>query len=120
MVILLSAFHSILHRALIRSQKMVSLFGNNLSIGQRVYISGDLQTTDFVTDQNKMRQMFQINVHEMYATKQTDGEMNTADGDRPKGHLDQNSVSMLAHIASDIQHFGTICRFILAINSVTR
>lgn len=99
---------------------MLNLIGNNLSIGQRVYLSGALRTTDFVTEQNKMRQMFQINVNELYATKLTSEESNTEDSGSQQRQLDQNSVSMLAHIASDIQHFETVSRFVLAINSVTR
>lgn len=99
---------------------MLNLIGDNLSVGQRVYLSGVLRATDFVNNKKQMRQIFQINVNELYATKLPNAESNATDDGKPKRQIDENNVSLLAYIASDIQHFENNSRFSLALNSVSR
>lgn len=104
------------HRALISSQKILELVGDNLSLGQRVYISGELRSTSFQNNENQNRQMFQVRVSEIYASKLNDSEVVTRESlnSTSKKTIDHNSVSILAHIASDIQHFDNHSRFFVA------
>lgn len=105
-------FCSKVHRAVIRSPKILSLVGNSLSVGQRVYLAGDLRATNFVNSENQNRQFFHVHVNEIYASKLSDSGANT-DGESSRP-VDHNSVFILAHIASEIQHSDNFSRFFVA------
>ncbi|XP_055326587.1 uncharacterized protein LOC129580306 [Sitodiplosis mosellana] len=86
--------HYKLHRAIIRNTKLLEILGDNLSSGQRVYLSGELQSATFTTSENKQRQSFQVKVNEIFASKTETNATN-----------DYNNVCILSHMASDILHF---------------
>lgn len=94
-----------------------------MSAGQRVYISGELRCKAFVNNENHKRQRISIQVNELYATKSAGIQAHTEDDDASANIddtktkcIDCNNVSMLSHIASDIQHLENFSRFYLASN----
>lgn len=106
------------HRAVIRSPKILSLVGNSLTVGQRVFVSGDLRANTYVNNENQNRQSFHVHVNEIYASKPSDSGVNTdEDSNRP---IDHNSVFVLAHIASDIQHADNFSRFFVATHHTSK
>lgn len=115
-------FCSKVHRALITSPKILELVGNNLTVGQRVFLSGELRATNFMTNENQNRQMFQVRVNELYASKLNDTDVgsNESESSESKKSIDHNSVFILAHIASDIQHYDNHSRFFVASHFTTR
>lgn len=102
-----SISHSQVHRALIKSRNILNMVGDNLSLGQRVYISGELRSRSFVNKENQNHQRINIHVNELFATKQSKG----ADTTR---HADYNNVFLLSHIVWDVQHFDNFSRFHLS------
>lgn len=93
------------HRVLIGNPKILNIIGDNLSVGQRVYISGDLQSRSFEVEQNIRRQSFQIRASELYATK-----LDITEKERNK-FTDVNEISALSFIATDIDHFDNFSSF---------
>lgn len=90
----------------------MNLVGNNLTLGQRVYLSGNLQSTTYVNIENEYRQQYQVLVSEIYASEPNE---NGANSDEESNRcVDFNSVFVLAHIASDIQHMDNFSRFYVA------
>lgn len=79
------------------------MIGNNLQVGQRVYIAGQLQGQEFLNDENKKRQSYQINVGELYASKMTN---DTSESDESLENIDLNSVLILSHVISEIEHYA--------------
>lgn len=82
-----------MHRVLVRSPKILEIVGNDLTTGQRVYVSGELQSQTFTNNENKVRQSFQVKANELYASKAETSSTN-----------DLNNVCMLSYVASDIIH----------------
>lgn len=113
-------FFSQIHRAIIKNPKMLSIVGDSLSVGQRVYISGELRSNMFVNNKNQNHQRLHINVNELYATKPAAAETSTIDGDESGAtkYADYNSVLLLSYIAWDIVHLDKFSYFCLA-SSVT-
>lgn len=101
------------HRALVKSEKLLSILGNSISEGQRVYISGNLQATNFLNDQNKNRVQFSVRVNQMYVSK-----ADTSTEENAK--IDENHVSILSHIASEINHLDTFSTFKLVSHHISR
>lgn len=83
------------------------MIGDNLSLGQRVYISGELRSRSFMNKENQNHQRINIHVNELFATKQS--EANDA-----ARHTDYNSVFLLSHIVWDVQHYANFSRFHLS------
>lgn len=111
-------FCSKVHRALITSNsKILEFVGNNLTIGQRVFLSGQLRSTNFMNNENQNRQMFQVHVNELYASKSNESDVSSNEGEKS---IDHNSVFVLAHIASDIKHFENHSRFFVTSHFTTR
>lgn len=102
-------FHSKIHRALITNQRMLSMIGNNLSKGQRVYISGELRSDSFKNNENQNRQRISINVNELYASKAA----GSVDANK---YTDCNSVFLVSHIVSDINHLDNFSQFYMSSN----
>lgn len=99
------------------------MVGDNLSLGQRVYISGELRSKPFINKENQNHQRINILVNELYATKPAATETNTIDSDESEvsdtiKYTDYNSVFLLSHIVWDINHFDTFSRFVLS-SSIT-
>ena len=93
-LIILSIYCSKVHRVIVRSPKILDMIGNNnLTTGQRVYVSGELQSQTFTNNENKVRQTFQVKANELYASK---AETNSTN--------DLNNVCILSYVASDIIH----------------
>ena len=94
------------------------MVGNNLSLGQRVCILGQLSSKTFANKDNQNREKFNILVNELYANKPAE---NTNDGEgNAVTNTDYNSVFMLSHIVSDIHHFENFSRFYLGANITLR
>lgn len=108
-----------IHRAIIKQQNILSLVGDQLSIGQRVFISGDLRSKHFVNNENQNRQQFHIHVNDLYASKSDATNLDKGQTDAKK-HNDCNSIFLLSHIVSDIQHMEGFSRFFLASHLTVR
>lgn len=102
-----SITHSQVHRAKIKNRNILNMVGDNLSLGQRVYISGELRSRSFVNKENQNHQRINIHVNELFATKQSEAT-------EPTRPTDYNSVFLLSHIVWDIQHFDNFSRFQLS------
>lgn len=87
-----------MHRALVRNPKILDILGDSLLAGQRVYITGELQSTSFINNENAQRQSLHIKVNELYASK----AIETNEGAHKT--IDQNNVCLLSYIATDIAH----------------
>lgn len=79
----------------------MELLGDNLSAGQRVYIAGELQTVNFINEENQQRQSLNVKVNELYASKTSETN------DVAHKNIDQNNVCLLSYIATDIGHLDT-------------
>lgn len=104
------------HRAIIRSPKVLNVLGDKLAIGQRVFISGELQAQNFLNNENQQRQTFQIRVNELYATR-TANDANDAES---KKNIDHNSVCVLSYVASDVIHHENFSVFNMVSYYVSR
>lgn len=101
------------------------MIGNNLSFGQRVYITGELRSKSYQNKDNQYNQRITIFVNELYASKSAASETNAHDSDGSgvadaTKHTDYNSVFLLSHIVWDIQHLDTFSRFYLSSNVTVR
>lgn len=99
--------HSKVHRAVIKNPRILDMIGDNLSLGQRVYISGELRSKMFVNKENENHQRINILVNELYATKPTEILDTTK-------YTDYNNVFLLSHIVWDIHHYEKCSRFFLS------
>lgn len=105
--------HSKLHRALITNQKMLNIIGDNLTKGQRVYISGELRSDSFKNSENHNRQRITIHVNELYASK-------AAGNVEVTKYTDCNSAFLLSHIVSNINHNDNFSQFYMSSNVEVR
>lgn len=103
------------------------MLGENLSEGQRVYISGHLQSNSFFVTGNRQRQSFQIAASEVFVTKldQTqvaETELSSEDGEIQTSNqsIDLNSVSIMSFVASEVEHFETSSTFALCSHHVRK
>lgn len=118
--------HSKVHRAIIKNQKILSMIGDNLSVGHRVYLSGELRSKSFVNNENQNRQRINIYVNELYASKPATSKANTIDADGSESQTDTtkypdyNSVFLMSHIISEIQHTESFSRFYMSSNLTVR
>lgn len=105
------------HNAYIGNTKLLDIIGNNLHVGQRVYVTGDLRAQEFLNNENKKRQTFQINVGELYASKMTN---DTSENDESLKNIDLNSVSIISHIISETKHLENFSTFSVSCHFVKR
>lgn len=92
------------------------MIGDNLHAGHRVYIAGQLQVRDFVNNENKKRQGYQISVGELYVSKMNE----TNECDEPMKIIDLNNVSIISHVISGIDHYETSSSFSVSYHYVKR
>lgn len=90
------------------------MLGDNLSAGQRVYIAGELQTSNFVNEENEQRQSLNVKVNEIYASRASETN------DEAHKSIDQNNVCLLSYIATEIVHFETYSTFSLIGHFISR
>lgn len=105
---------------IIGNPRLLNILGNNLSVGQRVYISGELQSKSFDVTEDRQRQAFQIRASELFVTKLDNSqvaqtELSSEDEDIKTSNqsIDCNSVSIMSYIASEVGHFENFSTFTL-------
>lgn len=103
------------HRVIVRSPKILSILGNSISEGQRVYVAGDLRAGNYLNAQNQNREQLSIRANEVYVSK-----ADTSTGENTASKIDQNSVSILSHIASEIIHLDNYSVFKLVSHHISR
>lgn len=101
-----------IHRGIIASPKILSLIGDNLSVGQRVHVAGRLEASTFKNSNEQLRQSFMVRVNELYASKVKEAE--------PNKQVDLNSVFFLGHIASDVIHYDNAVTFSVSSHFTSR
>lgn len=86
------------------------MLGENLSEGQRVYISGTLQSRPFLTKDALQRESFVVRAGEVFASKLNQSDVARTESfaeDEPaeasNRTVDRNSVSILSYIADIVQ-----------------
>ncbi|XP_031626403.1 uncharacterized protein LOC116342795 [Contarinia nasturtii] len=99
------------NRAIIQNRKILDIYGDYLSIGQRVFLKGHVWAHTYETEEKENRQSLYAHVSEFYASKRNQSEMDTVESTNIS---DENSVCILSHITSDIQHQPDFSTFNLA------
>lgn len=103
--------NSKVHRAIVRTPTLLDIVGDNLKIGQRIYIGGELQARQFTNEQDLNRQELNIRVKQLFASKLDESAYPDAESQSTQRPQDENNVSILAFIISDISHTEKISAF---------